>query len=206
MASADMKAVITLTADASGVQAGVSKAMASLNKMSDMANSFRGSIAGQAMSQLFNMAKDALHEIDKRITDAAHAYSPQAMMSANDLAITQQQQDQRLGQAYGDVVAFIDRFKAQAIVDATQFLIDHKEEIGRAMESFAEFSVAVMNATEDFVLGVANAVNWIDDLINSPAKAATSAANSFIDAGLQNPMTYPVFAIYDLIRQKLGGS
>ena len=192
MASSDMKAVITLTADASGVQSGVAQAMKSLNGMADQLGQFRNGVAGQAVMMLFNAAKNSFEELAARITDAAHAYSPAAMAGANNLAITQQQQDQRLGAAFGDVVGFIDNFKAQALVDVTDYLIKHKEDIGKAMESLAVWGAAVADVMAQLGVGFANLVTTLEDMFSGkafqeikqdPARATTEVGAQMMFGG-----------------------
>lgn len=201
MARADMKAVITLTADASGVQSGVAQAMKSLNGMADQVNQIRSGIAGQAIGQLFSFSQNAFNEVSHRITDAAHAYSPEAMAGANNLAITQQQQDQKLGQAYGDVVAFIDNFKAQGIIDVTNYLIENKDAIGKAMENMAILGVAVADVAAKLAVDFANSINYVSDLIQSPGSTIADTTVGVTQSIFGNDAAIWLQGIYN----KMGG-
>lgn len=201
MASADMKAVITLTADASGVQSGVQQAMKSLNGMADQLGAFRNGIAGQAINQLFSMSQSAFEQVSQRITDAAHAYSPEAMSGANNLAITQQQQDQKLGQAYGDVVAFIDNFKAQGIIDVTNYLIENKDAIGKAMENMAILGVAVADVASKLAVDFANSINFVADLLDKPTSTIADTTVGITQSVFGTDAAIWLQGIY----QKMGG-
>lgn len=158
MASGDMKAVIELSADASGVQSGVQKAMGALNNMAGGVRGFMGGAGGQAISQVFNFARESFDEISARVQEAAHAYSPLAMESAANLQLTQMQSDQRIGQAFGASTATVDAIKAQGIKDVEQTLIDNKDVIGQANEEMAAFGVALEQMKTDTGVFFANLV------------------------------------------------
>lgn len=202
MASADMKAVITLTADASGVQSGVQSAMKSLNGMADKFQSFRGGPAGQMIEQVIAFSREAFEQMSQRITDAAHQYSPAAMESANNLAVVQQQQDQRLASAFGDVVAMIDNLNAQALIDVTDYIVEHKEEIGKAMENMAILAVAIADVSAKLAVDFAESLNFVMDLLDHPVDTLTSGKG--VPDGLAWT-TSPLLGVLNLIVDKMGG-
>lgn len=202
MASADMKAVITLTADASGVQSGVQSAMKSLNGMASQFQSLRGGPAGQMVEQLISYSREAFEKMSQRITDAAHQYSPAAMESANNLAVVQQQQDQRLANAFGDVVAMIDNLNAQALKDVTDYIIEHKDSIGKAMENMAILAVAIADVSAKLAVDFADSLNFIMDLIEHPVDTITSGKG--VPDGVAWSIN-PVLGVLNLIVDKMGG-
>ena len=210
MASTDMKAVITLTADASGVSVGVSKAMKSLENLQAGVSQLRSLAVAGILADVFRgLANGAMDEL-KRLEDLGRTYSPEGMAAANQLAIAQQQSDQTLGQAFGPITAAIDQMKVQAIKDLTDYLVANKEPIGQAMAALAGFTVGLAEMTAQTLVAFGQFVDWISN--NTPAKIAadvgTTAGQTFIGGGNQalgGAMTMAIDNIYQIIRQKLGG-
>jgi len=210
VASTDMKAVITLTADASGVSVGVSKAMKSLENLQAGVSQLRSLAVAGILADVFRgLANGAMDEL-KRLEDLGRTYSPEGMAAANQLAIAQQQSDQTLGQAFGPITAAIDQMKVQAIKDLTDYLVANKEPIGQAMAALAGFTVGLAEMTAQTLVAFGQFVDWISN--NTPAKIAadvgTTAGQTFIGGGNQalgGAMTMAIDNIYQIIRQKLGG-
>jgi hypothetical protein len=205
-----MKAVITLTADASGVSVGVSKAMKSLENLQAGVSQLRSLAVAGILADVFRgLANGAMDEL-KRLEDLGRTYSPEGMAAANQLAIAQQQSDQTLGQAFGPITAAIDQMKVQAIKDLTDYLVANKEPIGQAMAALAGFTVGLAEMTAQTLVAFGQFVDWISN--NTPAKIAadvgTTAGQTFIGGGNQalgGAMTMAIDNIYQIIRQKLGG-
>ena len=210
MASSDMKAVITLTADASGVSVGVSKAMKSLENLQAGVSQLRSlAVAGILANVFRGLANGAMDEL-KRLEDLGRTYSPEGMAAANQLAIAQQQSDQTLGQAFGPITAAIDQMKVQAIKDLTDYLVANKEPIGQAMAALAGFTVGLAEMTAQTLVAFGTLVDWISN--NTPEQMAAdvgmAAGNSFLGGGnaaLGSANITAIGLIYDILKSKLGG-
>jgi hypothetical protein len=208
VASADMKAVITLTADASGVSVGVSKAMKSLENLQAGVSQLRSlAVAGMLANVFRGLADGAMSEL-KRLEDLGRTYSPEGMAAANQLAIAQQQSDQTLGQAFGPITAAIDQMKVQAIKDLTDYLIANKEPIGQAMAALAGFTVGLADMTAQTLVAFGKFVDWISN--HTPGEIITDVAVATGDAalgslGINNAQMTAIGLIYDVIKSKLGG-
>lgn len=210
MASADMKAVITLTADASGVSVGVSKAMKSLENLQAGVSQLRSlAVAGILANVFRGLADGAMSEL-KRLEDLGRTYSAEGMGAANQLAIAQQQSDQTLGQAFGPITAAIDQMKVQAIKDLTDYLVANKEPIGQAMAALAGFTVGLADATAEVLVAFGKFADWVSN--STPEQMAFDAAQLGV-GGLNNAMVgggwqgidVQINLLYDVIKSKLGG-
>ena len=210
MASADMKAVITLTADASGVSVGVSKAMKSLENLQAGVSQLRSlAVAGMLANVFRGLADGAMSEL-KRLEDLGRTYSPEGMAAANQLAIAQQQSDQTLGQAFGPITAAIDQMKVQAIKDLTDYLVANKEPIGQAMAALAGFTVGLAEMTAQTLVAFGQLVDWISNTtLEQKAKEIAIAGGETLMGGgnmaLGSANITAIGLIYDVIKSKLGG-
>lgn len=209
MASTNMKAVVTLTADASGVQAGVNRALAQINRMQQAVSSLRGlAVAGVAMDFGRSLAQMGQQHLDM-ITNAANAYSPDAMMGANSLSIAQHESDMKLADAFGPVVGLISEIKAQALRDLTDYLVQNKEAIGQAMVNIANFGVAVGELSANMLVSFSMLVNAINDFLEngfgsaSSQEVAAGVGQIALGGGPAGSMIGT--AIYELLRRKMGG-
>jgi len=210
VASADMKAVITLTADASGVSVGVSKAMKSLENLQAGVSQLRSlAVAGMLANVFRGLADGAMSEL-KRLEDLGRTYSPEGMAAANQLAIAQQQSDQTLGQAFGPITAAIDQMKVQAIKDLTDYLVANKEPIGQAMAALAGFTVGLAEMTAQTLVAFGQLVDWISNTtLEQKAKEIAIAGGETLMGGgnmaLGSANITAIGLIYDVIKSKLGG-
>jgi len=210
VASADMKAVITLTADASGVSVGVSKALKNLEALQKGVSQIRSLAVAGILSNVFRgLADGAMAEL-KRLEDLGRSYSPEGNRAANQLAIAQTQSDKALGQAFGPISAAIDQMKVQAIKDLTDYLIANKEPIGQAMAALAGFTVGLADVTGRFLVTMGQLVDWLSN--NSPAQIASDAGKT-VGHGITDNLFGPggqagsigLNLIFDLLKSKLGG-
>jgi hypothetical protein len=205
-----MKAVITLTADASGVSVGVSKAMKSLENLQQGVSQLRSlAVAGILANVFQGLASGAMDEL-KRLENLGRTYSAEGMGAANQLAIAQQQSDQTLGQAFGPVTAAIDQMKVQAIKDLTDYLVANKEPIGQAMAALAGFTVGLADATAEVLVAFGKFADWVSN--STPGQMAFDTTQMGVGA-LDYAMVGPAWQgidtqinlIYDVIKSKLGG-
>lgn len=201
-----MKAVITLTADASGVQAGVNQALRQLDRMQQGISALRGlAVAGLAMD-LGRMMFSGIQEQMQRISDAAHQFSPEAMNASNQLAITQMQQDKRLGEAFAPFIALIDQIKGQALIELTSYLIANKDAIGEALVNIGNFGVALGKLASEGLVVLSERINelanftsgFLSDPAGGVAEYATSVINPFGDLN-------PIANVVRFIADKIGG-
>lgn len=204
--ASNMKAVITLTADASGVQAGVNQALRQLDRMQQGISTLRGlAVAGLAMD-LGRMMFSGIQEQMQRISDAAHQYSPDAMGASNQLAITQMQQDKRLAEAFGPFIALIDQIKGQALIELTSYLIANKDAIGEALVNIATFGIALGQLAGEGLVYLSERINelatflseFMADPMGKTGEVASAVGQTLLDL---NPITLGV----RLIADKMGG-
>ena len=204
--ASNMKAVITLTADASGVQAGVNQALRQLDRMQQGISTLRGlAVAGLAMD-LGRMMFSGIQEQMQRISDAAHQYSPDAMGASNQLAITQMQQDKRLAEAFGPFIALIDQIKGQALIELTSYLIANKDAIGEALVNIATFGIALGQLAGEGLVYLSERINelatflseFMADPMGKTGDVASAVGQTLLDL---NPITLGV----RLIADKMGG-
>lgn len=206
MASTNMKAVITLTADASGVQAGVNRAMAQLDRMQQAVSSLRGlAVAGIAMDFGRTLAQMGQQHLDM-ITNAANRFSPDAMRGNASLGQARLESDIKLAEAFGPVVGLISEIKAQALRELTDYLVANKEAIGQAMVQIANFGVAIGEVSAQGLVAFSDAVNrlaaWLDTFSEDPVAAAGNYAMDVV-----NPMgdLNPIANVVRYIADKIGG-
>jgi hypothetical protein len=199
----EFKSVLTLTADSSGVTAGVNQAMASLNKLQGGMSALT-SLAGVGFAigvgkQLFGAANDEM----ARIKDLAHSFSPEGMQGANALNMATQQSDMAIGKAFGPIVEAIDQASVAAIKELTTFIIEHKDEIGMAMIYLTEVTHVAAQAMAEFLVGLGKTVEWLHNWMDNPVAATAQLAG---DIAMQGSGANLVIGIYDLLKAKLGGT
>lgn len=215
-----MKAVITLTADASGVQAGVTRAMAQLERLQtaamDIRNVFVGGMLGNALQAL---AGNVMSEFT-RLKELGSAFSADGMSAAAGLQIQQMKSDMALGQAFGPFSALVDQIKAQGLIELTNYLVQNKDAIGEAMVNIAIFGKAVATVTADLLVLTSNLINAVASAVQgnfSGAMANLAGADvfglgdtAFMQGGVavgDALMQYtPAGQILQLLERKLGGN
>jgi hypothetical protein len=215
-----MKAVITLTADASGVQAGVTRAMAQLERLQtaamDIRNVFVGGMLGNALQAL---AGNMMSEFS-RLKELGSAFSADGMAAAAGLQIQQMKSDMALGQAFGPFSALVDQIKAQGLIELTNYLVQNKDAIGEAIVNIAIFGKAIATVTADLLVAASNVINAVASAVqgNFSATMANLAGADVLGLGdtafMQGGaavgdalMQYtPAGQILQLLERKLGGN
>jgi len=209
VANTNMKAVLTLTADASGVSVGINRALKDLERLQRGVQDIRSLAVAGALSSLFRGLSQGVMEELNRLGELGRTYSPQGMAAANDLAIAQQQSDQSLGQAFGGITALIDQTAAAHLKELTQYLIDNRDKIGEAMMLVAEFGMALSTITAEALVAFGELASYIHSLLDNPVETitdtATSTAASMIPGGGGGALLTMTGAIYDALMHKLGG-
>lgn len=211
-----MKAVITLTADASGVQAGVTRAIAQLERLQtaamDIRNVFLGGMIGNALQAL---AGNMMSEFS-RLKELGSAFSADGMAAAAGLQIQQMKSDMALGGAFGPFSALVDQIKTQGLIELTNFLVQNKDAIGEAIVNIAIFGKAVATVAADLLVVTSNLINSFNNAFSmdfASARADLAAAADVYGAGgvvsgIQTGlMEYtPAGQILQLLERKLGGN
>lgn len=209
MARSDMKAVLTLTADASGVSVGINRALRDLERLQKGVQDIRSLAVAGILSNLFRGLGQGVMEELNRLGELGRYYSPEGMAAANDLAIAQQQSDQQLGQAFGGITALIDQTAAAHLKELTQYLIDNRDKIGEAMILVAEFGMALADITAQSLVAFGELAQFIHDIIDKPAETLAATAGEAASSAAFGPSGGPLLqmtgAIYDALIHKLGG-
>lgn len=210
-----MKAVITLTADARGVQAGVNAALHQVqrlqNAVADIRSLFVGGMIGDFLRQAVNHAFGEF----SRLKDLGSAFSMEGAMAAAQLQMERMRSDMALGKAFGPASARADEITGQALREVTSYLIANKEEISEALVNLAKFGAAAAFALADLTVRVSQSINEIADFLESPGKYSQEVRAGFaaMDStgtvgGIQSYlMDYtPAGRILQLLERKLGGN
>lgn len=206
MASTNMKAVVTLTADASGVQVGVNRALAQLDRMNQAVSSLRGlAMAGIAMDfgrALVQMGSQHL----EMITNAANRFSPEAMSGNASLGQAKMESDIKLAEAFGPVVGLISEIKAQALRELTEYLVQNKDAIGQAMVNIAEFGVALGELSANALVRFSEAANSLSSFLDRAGQDPVAAAGEYA-SNVLNPFgdLNPIANVVRYIADKIGG-
>ena len=207
MASTNMKAVVTLTADASGVQVGVNRALAHLKRMQDGVSQLRSMAVAGMLSNVFGKFASGAMDQANQIMDAARTYGPDSFQGQFDKANAEMESQRKIGEAFGNIVGLIDQAAAQHIKDLTQYLIDNKEPIGQALAAIVGFGMGIADVSAQLLVGFGKMVDWINTALDKPGEAAADVgfalASQSMGMGLGGGAA--VEAMYDLIRRKLGG-
>lgn len=199
--ASDMKAVITLTADASGVQAGIDRAMGGLNKMANAVQAFRGGMAGGMLGDLFGFAKGSFDQFSQQIMDASHTFGPLSHSTQVDQAMAQEDSMRKLGQAFDPFVAMIDGINTQGIKDVTDYLIANKDAVGQAMVNLAEFGYALGQVAAQLAVAFAESINYLADLAHDPGNTVADTTVGLVDMTFGHDAAIWLQGIYN----RLGG-
>lgn len=204
MASTNMKAVVTLTADASGVSAGVNRALGQLQRLQDGVSQLRSMAVAGMLANVFGKFASGAMDQANQIMDAARTYSPEGMRGAMDKQMAETESMMELGKAFGNIVGLIDQAAAAHIKDLTKYLIDNKEPIGQALAMIVGFGMGLADVSAQLLVGFGKLVEWVDTLLSAPATAVDQAAGAAA-AGQLGMQVQGAGMIYELLRRKMGG-
>ena len=204
MASKNMKAVVTLTADASGVSAGVNRALGQLQRLQDGVSQLRSMAVAGMLANVFGKFASGAMDQANQIMDAARTYSPEGMRGAMDKQMAETESMMELGKAFGNIVSLIDQAAAAHIKDLTKYLIDNKEPIGQALAMIVGFGMGLADVSAQLLVGFGKLVEWVDTLLSAPATAVDQAAGAAA-AGQLGMQAQGAGMIYELLRRKMGG-
>ena len=211
MASTNMKAVLTLTADASGVRVGINQAMKQLDRLNSAVGQLRGLAVANVLGNLFSGIASGVMDELKRLGELGRTYSGEGMAGAAQLAIAQQQSDQQLGQAFGGITAAIDQATAQHLKDLTSYIVAHKDDIGQAMAAVAGFGMGLADITANALATFGELIDWVAN--STPEKMAKDVGMLVVDTvntAYSGHVGYEfgkagIQSIYTLLYEKLGG-
>ncbi len=204
MASTNMKAVVTLTADASGVSAGVNRALGQLQRLQDGVSQLRSMAVAGMLANVFGKFASGAMDQANQIMDAARTYSPEGMRGAMDKQMAETESMMELGKAFGNIVSLIDQAAAAHIKDLTKYLIDNKEPIGQALAMIVGFGMGLADVSAQLLVGFGKLVEWVDTLLSAPATAVDQAAG-VASSGQLGLQAQGAGMIYELLRRKMGG-
>lgn len=209
-----MKAVITLTADASGVQAGVTRAMAQLNRLQSAAMDLRNVVVGGMIGNILNSLGSSVMSEFNRLKELGSTFSPEGMAAAGALQLRQMRSDMELGKAFGPFAALVDQIKAQGVIELTNYLVQNKDAIGEAIVNIALFGKAIATVMSELLVFSANTINSMMNGTFTPAGAVADVLGFGDTAFMQGGaavgdalMEYtPAGRILQLLERKLGGN
>lgn len=210
-----MKAVITLTADARGVQAGVNAALQQMERLQRVASDIRGLFMAGIVGDFLRQAVNSVFGEFNRLKELGSTFSTEGALAAARLQMEQMRSDMTLGQAFGPAAAMVDEIKAQALREVTSYLVANKEAIGEALVNLAIFGAAAANALADLTVRISQSINEIAAFLESPGRYSqeTRAGIAAMDStgavgGIQSYlMDYtPAGRILQLLERKLGGN
>jgi hypothetical protein len=199
-----MKAVVTLTADASGVSAGVNRALGQLQRLQDGVSQLRSMAVAGMLANVFGKFASGAMDQANQIMDAARTYSPEGMRGAMDKQMAETESMMELGKAFGNIVGLIDQAAAAHIRDLTKYLIDNKEPIGQALAMIVGFGMGLADVSAQLLVGFGKLVEWVDTLLSAPATAVDQAAGAAA-GGQLGMQAQGAGMIYELLRRKMGG-
>jgi hypothetical protein len=199
-----MKAVVTLTADASGVSAGVNRALGQLQRLQDGVSQLRSMAVAGMLANVFGKFASGAMDQANQIMDAARTYSPEGMRGAMDKQMAETESMMELGKAFGNIVSLIDQAAAAHIKDLTKYLIDNKEPIGQALAMIVGFGMGLADVSAQLLVGFGKLVEWVDTLLSAPATAVDQAAGAAA-TGQLGMQAQGAGMIYELLRRKMGG-
>jgi hypothetical protein len=220
-----MKAVITLTADARGVQAGVNAALQQVqrlqNAVADIRSLFVGGMIGDFLRQAVNHAVGEF----SRLKDLGSAFSMEGAMAAAQLQMERMRSDMTLGKALGPASARADEITAQALREVTSYLVANKDAISQALVNLAVFGAAAAHALAEFTVRLSEVINKAANiaetinpanLVEAPGKfsqdvrdvlSTVDPTGSIVGPTQSYLMDYtPAGRILQLLERKLGGN
>lgn len=215
MARNDMKAVITLTADARGVQAGVNAALQQVQRLQNAVADIRGLLItgfiGDVLRQAMNQAFGELH----RLKELGSTFSMEGAMAAAQLQMERMRSDMTLGKAFGPASARADDITAQALREVTSYLVANKDAISQALVNLAIFGAAAAHALAHLTVALAESINEVANFVEAPGKfsqdmrdvLSTMDPTGTVGATQSYLMDYtPAGRILQLLERKLGGT
>lgn len=199
----DLKAVVSVTADTTGLIRGVDGAMQKLNTMSRNTSIMAGmSVAQQvfgAMQQLWT----AISARSEALGALATQFSPEAMAAAAQRSIAEFQANQQIGQALGPYQAGIERMKAQSATEEAAKVVSDAEALGQGMIVIESLKTTAGELGTGFIDGIIKALG------GSAMDAATlGTATAFERTGATDMIAEvltPVAGWVEEIANKIGG-
>ena len=206
MASTNMKAVVTLTADASGVAVGVNRALGQLQRLQDGVSQLRSMAVAGMLANVFGKFASGAMDQANQIMDAARTYSPEGMRGAMDKQMAETESMMELGKAFGNIVGLIDQAAAAHIKDLTKYLIDNKEPIGQALAAIVGFGMGIADVSAQLLVSFGKLIEWVDNAMSSPFEAMNDVRTAMLTPVVGgSAQMASIIAIYDLLKHKMGG-
>lgn len=209
----DLKAVVSVTADTSGLIRGVDGAMQKLNSISKNTSLMAGMTAAQqvfgALQQLWTAISNRSEELGK----LAVQFSPEAMSAAAQRSIAELQANQQIGQALGPYQAGIEGMRAASATAEASRIAAQAEQIGEGMivvQSLMDQSKVAWNEMLDAILVALGVFSQPEKMIQAigenPMGAANAGAWQLLGFGAAGSgVDYTLNAILETMTTKIGG-
>jgi hypothetical protein len=199
----DLKAVVSVTADTSGLIRGVDGAMQKLNSISRNTSLMAGMTAAQqvfgALQQLWTAISNRSEELGK----LAVQFSPEAMSAAAQRSIAEFQANQKIGQALGPYQAGIEQMKAASATEQATKVTADAEALGQGMIVIESLKTTAGELGTGFIDGIIKALGG-----SAMDAASLGTATAFERTGATDMIAEvltPVVGWVEDIANKIGG-
>lgn len=199
----DLKAVVSVTADTTGLIRGVDGAMQKLNTMSRNTSIMAGMSVAQQVFGAMQQLWAAISARSEALGTLATQFSPEAMAAAAQRSIAEFQANQQIGQALGPYQAGIERMKAQSATEEAAKVVSDAEALGQGMIVIESLKTTAGELGTGFIDGIIKALG------GSAMDAATlGTATAFDRTGATDMIAEvltPVVGWVEEIANKIGG-
>lgn len=199
----DLKAVVSVTADTSGLIRGVDGAMQKLNSISRSTSLMAGMTAAQqvfgALQQLWTAISNRSEELGK----LAVQFSPEAMSAAAQRSIAEFQANQKVGQALGPYQAGIEQMKAASATEQAAKVTADAEALGQGMIVIESLKTTASELGTGFLDGIIKALGG-----STMDQVSLGTATAFERTGATDMIAEvltPVVGWVEDIANKIGG-
>ena len=201
MADQTLKAAIELTADATGMKAGIGSALSQLDAMrkgvAGVMNNPAIQLGIKAVEWMFDNAMERMNEL----RDNARKFSSDGARGAALVEAAQLQGQVEMGKAFGPSEAALSAQEAQAVKDRAAKMAANADKFTGLAAVTQSLGQQAVDMKDSLAIGFADAV----DLVMGNRKA-NGVAESLV-TNLPNVQLFQrALDIYDLLRDKLGGN
>lgn len=154
----DLKAVVSVTADTTGLIRGVDGAMQKLNTMSRNTSIMAGMSVAQHVFGALQQLWGAISERSEALGKLATQFSPEAMTAAAQRSIAELQANMQIGQALGPYQAGIERMKAQSATEQAAKVTADAEALGQGMIVIESLKTTAGELGTGFIDGIIKAL------------------------------------------------
>ncbi len=200
MANQTLKAAIELTADASGMKAGIGSALSQLDTMrkgvAGVMNNPAIQVGVQAVQFLFENAMDRMNEL----RDNARQFSADGANGAAQVEAAKLKAQVEMGKAFGPSEAALSAQQAAAETSRGQYMAANADRFTGLAAVTQSLGQQAVDMKDQLAVGFADAV----DLVMGNRRAE-GVAEGMLTGLPQVQLLQGAMDIYDLLRDKLGG-